>query len=55
MGIKPTQGELNTTLRIRFAHIPYVFLIHDDLFIAAPDEAEHLKSLEEVMRTISLL
>ena len=53
MGIKPAQGELNTALRALFAHIPYVHLIHDDLIIAAPNADEHVKSLEEVMRTIS--
>ena len=35
MEVKPAQGELNAALKPIFAHIPNVYLIHDDLIIAA--------------------
>ena len=52
MGVKPAQGELNTALRPKFAHIPHTHLIHDDLILAAPNTKEHNTSLEEIMKAI---
>ena len=52
MGVKPAQGELNMALRPIFAHIPDVFLIHDDLIIAAKTRADHNKALAAVMEAL---
>ena len=53
MGVKPAQGELNMALRPVFAHIPDVFLIHDDLIIASKSRVDHNKALSAVMEAIS--
>ena len=53
MGVKPAQGELNMALRPIFDHISNVFLIHDDLIIAAKSRDEHNKALAAVMEAIS--
>ena len=52
MGVKPAQGELNAALKRIFCHIPNVYLIHDDLIIAAKTFNEHNLALEEVMKAI---
>ena len=50
--VEPAQGELNTALKPILAHIPNVYLIHDDLIIAAKTFNEHNLALEEVMKAI---
>ena len=55
MGVKPAQGELNTAMSLVFAHIPQAFVIHDDLILAAKDEAEHNKALKQVMESFPAL
>ena len=52
MRVEPAQGELNTALKPILAHIPNVYLIHDDLIIAAKTFNEHNLALEEVMKAI---
>ena len=52
MGLKPSQGELNAALLPLFAHIPNVFLIHDDLVIASETESEHKIAVRDVLETI---
>ena len=52
MGVKPAQGEFNAALKPIFAHIPNVYLIHDDLSIAVKTFNEHNFALEEVIKTI---
>ena len=54
MGLKPSQGELNTALLPLFDHIKDTHLIHDDLIIAAKDDKSHNVALEQVMNAISL-
>ena len=46
MGVKPAQGEFNAALKPIFAHIPNVYLIHDDLIIAVKTFNEHNFALE---------
>lgn len=53
MGVKPAQGELNMALHPVFAHISDVYLIHDDLIIAAKTMENHNKALAAVMEAIS--
>ena len=53
MGVKPAQGELNMALRPIFANIPDVYLIHDDLIIAAKSMNDHNKALTAVMEAAS--
>ena len=50
MGVKPAQGELNAALKPISAHIPNVYLIHDDLIIAAKTFKKHNLALEELMK-----
>ena len=50
--VKPAQGVLNAALKPILAHIPSVYLIHDDLIIAAKTFNEHHFALEEVMKAI---
>jgi hypothetical protein len=52
MGVKPAQGELNVALQPLFANIPQAHLIHDDLIVAAKNDVEHNKAIEEVMKAI---
>ena len=52
MGVKPAQGKLNAALKPIFAHIPNVYLIHDDLILAAKTFNERNLALEEVMKAI---
>ena len=52
MGFKPAQGELNMALKPVFAHIPNVFLIHDDLVIATESREEHMAAIIAVMEAI---
>ena len=52
MGMKPSQGELNTALSAIFAHIPEAHLIHDDLVLAASNQDDHDKALEQVLEAI---
>ena len=52
MGLKPSQGELNAALLPLFAHIPDVFLIHDDLVIATETLSQHKVAVREVLKTI---
>ena len=52
MGVKPAQGERNAVLKRIFAHIPNVYLIHDDLIIAAKTFKKHNLTLQEVMKAI---
>ena len=52
MGIKPAQGELNAALKSIFAHIPNVYLIHDDLFIATNTDEEHELAILQVMEAV---
>ena len=53
MGVKPAQVELNAALRPLFAHIKNVYLIHDDLIIAARSMEEHNQALQAVMEAIA--
>ena len=53
MGLKPAQGELNAALLPLFAHIPGVFLIHDDIIIATNTQEEHKTAFREVMKVVS--
>ena len=50
--VKPAQGVLNAALKPILAHIPSVYLIHDDLNIAAKTFNEHHFAVEKVMRAI---
>ena len=52
MGVKPAQSELNAALRPVFAGIPNVYLIHDDLVIAAKTCTEHNTALRQVMEAL---
>ena len=52
MGVKPAQSELNAALRPVFAGIPNVYLIHDDLVIAAKTCTEHNTALGQVMEAL---
>ena len=52
MGMKPSQGELNTALSAIFSHIPEAHLIHDDLVLAAPNQDAHDKALDQVLQAI---
>ena len=52
MGVKSAQGELNAALKPIFAHIPNVYLVHDDLIVAAKTFNEHNLAFEEVMKVI---
>ena len=49
MGEKPSRSELNTALRPIFGHIPYVFLIHNNLIIATKTTSQHKDTLLKVM------
>ena len=53
MELAPSQGELNVALKPVFIHINNVYLIHDDLIIAAKDMTDHIKAVREVMEAIS--
>ena len=52
MGVKPAKEEVNAALKPIFAHIPNVYMIHDDLIIAAKTFNEHNLAFEEVMKAI---
>ena len=52
MGMKYAQSESNAALRRIFGHIPHVFLIHDDLIIAAKTTTEHKDTLLKVTEAI---
>ena len=52
MGMKPSRGELNTAVSAIFAHILEVHLIHNDLVLAAPNQNDHDKALEQVLQAI---
>ena len=52
MGMKSSQGELNTAVSAIFAHIPEAHFIHDDLVLAAPNQDDHDKALEQVLQAI---
>ena len=47
MRMKPSQGELNTALSAIFAYISQAHLLHNDLIIAAQNQDEHIKALEQ--------
>ena len=53
MGLKPSQGELNTALKPVYDGITDVHLIHDDLIIAADDDISHNHALVKVMEATS--
>ena len=53
MGVKPAQGELTMALQPIFCHIPDVYLIHDDLVIAAETQEEHNIALIAVLEAMS--
>ena len=52
MGVKPAQEELNAALNPIFAHILNVYVIHDDLIIAAKTFNKHNLALEEVIKAL---
>ena len=52
MGVKPAKEEVNAALKPIFAHIPNVYMIHDDLIISAKTFNEHNLAFEEVMKAI---
>ena len=52
MGAKPAQGELNAALTPLFAHIPNVYLIHDDRIIAGKIFNEYNLAIQEIMKAI---
>ena len=52
MGVKPAQGELNAALTPLFAHIPNVYLIHDDCITAGKIFNEYNLAIQEVMKAI---
>ena len=53
MGVKPAQGELTMALQPIFGHIPDVYLIHDDLVIAAETQVKHNVALKAVLEAAS--
>jgi hypothetical protein len=53
MGVKPAQGELTMALQPIFSHIPDVYIIHDDLVIAAKTKKDHNRALEAVLEALS--
>ena len=53
MGVKPAQGELTMALQPIFSHIPNVYLIHDDLVIAAKTRTDHNAALKAVLEAAS--
>ena len=53
MGVKPAQGELTMALQPIFGHIPDVYLIHDDLVIAAETQVKHNVALKAVLKGAS--
>ena len=54
MGLKPLQGELNVALKLIFAHINSVYLIHDDVIIATKNISDSIKAVSKVMEAVSL-
>ena len=54
MGLKPLQGELNVALKLIFAHINSVYLIHDDVIIATKNMSDGIKAVSKVMEAVSL-
>ena len=50
MGVKPTQGEVNTTLRPPSTHILQARPTHEEIDVAAPNDTGHEKAIEEVMK-----
>ena len=52
MGVKTALRELNAALKPIFTHIRNVYLIHDDLIIAAKTFNEHNLAIQDVMRVI---
>ena len=53
MGTKPASGELNKALRPLFTSMPNAHVIHDDIVIAAPDEATHDEALDRTLAILS--
>ena len=52
MGVKTALRELNAALKPIFTHIRNVYLIHDDLIIAAKTFNEHNLEIQDVMKAI---
>ena len=52
MGVKTALRKLNAALKPIFTHIRNVYLIHDDLIIAAKTFNEHNLAIQDVMKAI---
>ena len=52
MGVKTALRELNAALKPIFTHIRNVYLIHDDLIIAAKTFNKHNLAIQDVMKAI---
>ena len=52
MGVKTALRELNAALKPIFTHIRNVYLIHDDLIIAAKTFNEHNLAIQDVMKAM---
>ena len=53
MGLKPSQGELNSALQPLFSHLPEVHVIHDDIVVATENEVLHVEVMVKVLGVLS--
>ena len=53
MGLKPSQGELNVTLKPISVHINNVHLLHNDVIIITKNMSDHIKAVRKVMEAVS--
>ena len=52
MGNKISAGELNRALQPLIGNIQYAHVIHDDIIIGAPDQEQHDRALDAVLKAL---